>query len=122
MTAFPPIFPLFDPIQSVFAHWASRDVEPAKESNADSFKSYELEAQSVVWVNQSLETEREADARPVVGGRSVVVRIGRIVVRVIVIRAVVDVWPIVPLAIFRSRLKVPLLTSVKATNRVPLSF
>jgi hypothetical protein len=42
-----------------------------------------------------LEPKREADARPIIGSRSVVVRIRRIVVRVIVVRAVVDVWPIV---------------------------
>jgi hypothetical protein len=95
LTALPPIFPLFDPVQSVFTHWTSRDVKAANQGNADSFKPHYLEACSVVWVNQSLEPKREADARPIVGGRSVVVRIGRIVVRVIVVGAVVDVWPIV---------------------------
>jgi hypothetical protein len=49
-----------------------------------------------VRVSQSLEPKRETDARPtVVGSGSVVVRIRRIVVRIIVVRAVVDVWPIV---------------------------
>jgi hypothetical protein len=44
---------------------------------------------------QSLETKREADARPVIGSRSVVVRIWRIVVRVVVVRAVIDGWSVV---------------------------
>ena len=92
--AFPPIFLLFDPIQSLFAHWALRNVEPTKQGKADSFESHELEAYAIVWIDQSLEPKREADARLIIGSRSVVVRIWRIVVRVIV-GAVVHVWPII---------------------------
>jgi hypothetical protein len=40
LTAFPPIFLLLDPIQSVFAHWTSRNIEPTKQSNADPFKPH----------------------------------------------------------------------------------
>ena len=92
MTAFSPIFLLL--IQSVFAHWALRNVEPTKQGNADSFESHWLEADAIVRVDQGLEPKREADARPVIGSRSVVVRIRRIIVRVIV-RSVVHVWSIV---------------------------
>jgi len=95
LTAFPPIFLFPDPVECVFAHWTSRDVKASNESNADPFKSHQLEAYAVVWVVQSLKSKREADTRPVIRSRSVVVRIGRIVVRVIVVGAVIDIWPIV---------------------------
>jgi hypothetical protein len=46
-------------------------------------------------VDQSLEPKREANARPVIGSRSIIVRIRRIIVRIIVIRAVIDGWSVV---------------------------
>jgi hypothetical protein len=40
LTAFPPFFLFFDPVQSVFAHWTSRNIKPTKQGNADSFESH----------------------------------------------------------------------------------
>jgi len=51
LTAFPPFFLLLNPVQSVLAHWTSRDIKAPNESNADPFKPHWLEAYSVVWVD-----------------------------------------------------------------------
>jgi hypothetical protein len=40
LTAFPPFFLLPNPVQSVFAHWTSRDIKAPNKSNADSFKPH----------------------------------------------------------------------------------
>jgi hypothetical protein len=40
LTAFPPFFLLLNPVQSIFAHWTSRDVKAANQGNADSFKPH----------------------------------------------------------------------------------
>jgi hypothetical protein len=40
LTAFPPIFLFFDPIQSVFTHLASWNVKAANERNADALEAH----------------------------------------------------------------------------------
>jgi hypothetical protein len=47
LTAFPPFFLLLNPVQSVLAHWTSRDIKAPNESNADPFKPHWLEAYSL---------------------------------------------------------------------------